>query len=105
MTDSEVQTIATQIFIETLGSLGFERVEVTSGPDQDGDRSFFLEAFFKRGTRIERVGTLVDARGALRDVMLDRGEERFPYVSYRIPDESGFDVDDVGEANAPASGA
>ena len=94
---AEVRALAAQVFSKALGPLGFDRVEVTSGLDQDGDRSFFLDAFFKPGTHIARVRELVDARIELHDILLARGEERFPYVSYRLPGDAEPLSDDLDE--------
>ena len=84
----DVQALAAQIFAAKLGPLGFDHVEVSSGIDQDGEQSFFLDAFFRPGTEIKAVRALVDAQTELHDSLISKGEERPPYVSFRLPDDA-----------------
>lgn len=103
MTETEVLALAEPIFSKVLGSIGFDHASVSSGADQDGDKSFFVEAFFKPGSDMRDGKALVEARGQLHDALLDRGEERFPYVSYRLIGEQGFPSDDLDEVSGPAA--
>ncbi len=103
LNDADVQAIAARIFSTKLGPLGFDHVQVASGLDQDGDRSFFLEAFFRPGTEITAVRALVDAQTELHDNLLSQGEDRLPYVSFRLPGGDEPLPDDVDEAIPPAS--
>lgn len=102
MDESQVQKVAAKVFSKALKPLGFDHVEVTSGLDQDGERSLFLDVFFKPGTEIENVRPVVDARTELHDLLLARGEERFPYVAYRIPGGLESQSDDIDEAGVSA---
>jgi hypothetical protein len=97
MKDADVQAIAAKIFAAKLGPLGFDHVEVASGIDQDGDRSLFLDAFFRSGTQITAVRALVDAQVELHDSLISEGEERLPYVSFRLPGSDEPLPDDVEE--------
>lgn len=98
----DVQALAAQIFAAKLGPLGFDHVEVSSGIDQDGERSFFLDAFFRPGTEIKAVRALVDAQTELHDSLISKGEERPPYVSFRLPDDGEPLSDDLDDEAQPA---
>lgn len=97
LTDAEVLRIAEPIFSKVLGPLGFSRASVVSGADQDGDRAFFIDAYFEPGSNIVNGKALVEARGQLHDALTTLGEERFPYVSYRLPGEPEPATDDLDE--------
>ncbi|MCJ2035424.1 hypothetical protein [Methylobacterium sp. J-068] len=101
LTDAEVLKLAEPIFATILGPLGFSRASVVSGADQDGDKAFFIEAFFEPGSNIVNGKALVEARGQLHDALTALGEERFPYVSYRLPGEPEPYSDDLDEPASP----
>ena len=101
MTDAEVLKLAEPIFSKVLGPLGFSRASVLSGFDQDGDKAFFIDAYFEPGSNIVNGKALVEARGQLHDALTALDEERFPYVSYRLPGEPEPLSDDVDELAPP----
>jgi hypothetical protein len=101
LTDGDVLKLAEPIFAKVLGPLGFSFATVSSGTDQDGDKAFFIDAFFEPGSNIVNGKALVEARGYLHDRLVDLGEERFPYVSYRLPGEPEPLSDDADEMARP----
>lgn len=87
MTDDEVRSVADIILRDKLGQFGFDASQVTSGRDHDGDPALFIVAGFKPGSGPVPGKASNEALGALSDALLAKGEERFPYLSHRYPDD------------------
>ncbi|AYO85690.1 hypothetical protein [Methylobacterium brachiatum] len=87
MTEGEIHTIANEILSRTLGSSGYERVEVQPGFDHAGEPSWFLKAVFKPGSGVTDGRRLNGANADLRMKLLERGEDRFPYLNVEYPDD------------------
>src|SRR4051794_6308020 len=87
MTEDEVRTLTDQALRDTLGRFGFERSQVSSDPDHDGEPALFVIAVFKPGSGPIPGKASNDALGALSDALLARGEGRFPYLSHHYPDD------------------
>ncbi|RVU19047.1 hypothetical protein [Methylobacterium oryzihabitans] len=96
MTETEIRTIANEVLAATLGSSGYERVEVRHGYDHDGDPSLFVKAVFRPGAGLTDGGRLNRANAELRTRLLTGGEERFPYLNVEYPDDEVL-VGDVEE--------
>jgi len=56
MTDEEVRALADEVLCDTLGPLGFEKAQVVSGLDHDGEPALFIAAIFKPGSGPSRAG-------------------------------------------------
>ena len=96
LTESEIRTIASEILARTLGSSGYERVEVHPGFDHSGEPSLFLKAVFKPGSGVTDGGRLNGANADLRMQLLERGEDRFPYLNVEYPDDEVLTDDECG---------
>lgn len=87
MTESEIRTIANEILSVTLGTSGYEHVEIRPGYDHSGDPSLFVKAVFKPGSGVTDGGRLNRANADLRQKLLQMGEDRFPYLDVEYPDD------------------
>ncbi|WP_375409462.1 hypothetical protein [uncultured Methylobacterium sp.] len=87
MTDTEIEAITQDVLRAKLGKAGFEDAEVTTGLDHDGDASLFVTVRFKAKSGVTDGAASSEAHAALRRRLLDLGEDRFPYLRYRYPDD------------------
>lgn len=98
MKAADVRVLATEIFADALGPNRFERLDVETGVDHDGDSSFFVTLYFKPGVDPRDVADLSTAHAALRLRLLDLDEERFPYLRNHYADDEVLVGDDEPEA-------
>ncbi|MCJ2068642.1 hypothetical protein MKK75_07480 [Methylobacterium sp. J-030] len=97
MTEGEIRTLANEILGRTLGSSGYERVEVRPGFDHSGEPSLFVKAVFRPGSGVTDGGRLNGANADLRMRLMERGEDRFPYLDVEYPDDEVLiDDDELG---------
>jgi hypothetical protein len=94
LSETQVATIANEVLGAELGAAGFERANVESGYDHDGDPSFYIYVHFKPRSGIAPGDVSGRALLALRQRLLGLGEERFPYLRYRYPDDEVLIGDD-----------
>ncbi len=80
MKDAEIQAIADNVLRARLGRFGFQRVEVRSGVDYSNDPAVYIDAVLGEGAPALEPDTLMDANVALSNALLEKGEERFPYL-------------------------
>ena len=95
--DAEVESIAREIFADASGSRNFDRIEVTSGVDHDGDPSFFVTVHFKPGVNPVDIDASSAAHVLLLQRFHDLGEDRFPYMRYRFAGDEELIGDDEAE--------
>lgn len=92
MTDDEIAKVVTSVLRRDFEDLGLERVLVTSEEDFDGDSIIRVNAKLKTGSApAER---LAKALHDIRSELIDRGEDRFVFLSSAQPDDE-FIEDDV----------
>lgn len=88
MTENEIRPVADGVLREHLAAFGYRGVSVRVEPDQDGNAAIGISAQIKSPPdSIEKLPLLAVA-GAMRRALLERGEDRFPYVSYTYPTET-----------------
>jgi hypothetical protein len=87
MTDQEIRQVANEVLRETLGPHGFESADVRPAPDFDGEPSLYVTAHFRPQAGVTSGEASTRALSVLRKRLLDRGEERFPYIRYDYPDD------------------
>ena len=87
MTENEVLSVATDVLAGILGEAGFDHVDVRLGSDHDGDASFFVTAHFRPSSGVTDGALSMKAHTALWTRFLAAGEERFPYLDFRYPDD------------------
>jgi hypothetical protein len=77
----EIQHIAEKILVEALGAAGYDGVSIRSGVDHDGEPALFIEANLSERTPVVSGSVYGSALGALRRALLQRDEDRFPYLA------------------------
>lgn len=98
MTREEITVIADEVLRAALGPSGFEGAEVRADVDQDGERALMITARLRAGARLSDGEVAVNALTALRNELLARGEERFPYLRFDVEgEEAAVDADDFSE--------
>lgn len=85
MNNAEIRDVAERVLHAELGKFGFERAEVHSGVDQDGDPAIFIDAILAPGTPPLPGNVVGDAHFALGQALLAKGEARFPYLYTKRP--------------------
>lgn len=89
MRERDLIALIEPILRERLSTVGFERATVTAGRDHDGDPALFVDVFFDGRHGALEARTFSDTIGAVWQALLDRDEERFPYLRLHIPDVPG----------------
>ncbi|WP_298959482.1 hypothetical protein [uncultured Methylobacterium sp.] len=102
MTKDEIEAIANEVLTGHLAASGYDKVEVRPGYDHDDDPSLFVTALFKPGSGITGGRESNAAHAALWMALREKGEERFPYLNFRYPDDEilGDDEDSDVEEDA-----
>lgn len=91
LTDDEVAKIIRKILSREFKDLGFEHVAVNSEEDFDGDSIIRVNAKLKSGTApAERLSK---ALHNIRSELIDRGEDRFVFLSSAQPDDEFIEED------------
>ncbi|ORE92340.1 hypothetical protein [Aurantimonas sp. 22II-16-19i] len=83
LSEDEARRIAEPILRKYLQPFGYGGVSVSSEEDFDG------AIVLRMSVNVERQVSgraMVDVVGAIREALLDRGDERFAFLSYRRPD-------------------
>lgn len=76
----ELAEAIVRLLKERLARFGLERVEVRSGLDHAGEPALFIEAWYRLSPEPIDPEALAQAHLALQDLLIEWGEERFPYV-------------------------
>jgi hypothetical protein len=87
MTDDEVRRLADDTLRKALAQPGYEKIDVRSGFDSDGDPALFVDVWLAPETPIVDASVYADAIVALRASLARRGESRFPYLLMIHPDD------------------
>ncbi|HLH11744.1 MAG TPA: hypothetical protein VKV77_07700 [Methylovirgula sp.] len=87
LTEPEVQAVAQRILREKLGPFGFSEARVNAGLDHDGEPALFVDAIFQPNAPNIGGRASSEALVALRNALLEKDEERFPYLLLRYPDD------------------
>lgn len=91
LTDDQITKIVTKVLHHEFKGLGLEHVVVNSGEDFDGDSIIRVNAKLKTGTApAER---LARALSDIRSELIDRGEDRFVFLSSAQPDDEFIEED------------
>lgn len=87
MNEAEAQAIAQRVLQQKLGPFGFVEAVVHAGLDHDEEPALFVDAIFQPSA--PNIGGLASSEAlvALRNALQERGEQRFPYLSLRYPDD------------------
>lgn len=92
MTDTEINELLTPKLSELLGEYGFDRADVLSDLDHDGDPALFVIAHYRPRARELDAERAIEAIGAMMALLRDRGDDRFPYLRHAYPDDE-FAID------------
>ena len=95
MTTSDVIAIADRVLHAKLSTLGLDHVEISFGLDSSEVPTLLVEAIMKPG--VPPVGgSMVSAlHSELSQILLSAGEERFPYLRVRYPDDEAAVEDEL----------
>lgn len=85
--DTDVRSVANEIFSRALGPDRFDHLDVEVGPDHYGDPSFFVAVYLRPGVDPRDVADISNAHADLRRRLLDLDEERFPYLRRHFADD------------------
>jgi len=87
MTKDKLKDDIAQTLKGAVGKM-VERVDVAEGLDHDGEPALFVTVSYRPGTEtVDQAAALK----AVRDHLLAVGEERFPYMNHRYPDDPPAD--------------
>jgi hypothetical protein len=103
MTDEEIQQLVTPILQERLGKYGFERAEVKSGLDHDGDPVLFVTARYRMEAPELDATRALEAMVEISDLLRAKGETRFSHLTHFHPDDVPLD-DESPRARQPRRG-
>lgn len=87
MNDVEIQLIADRVLRSQLARFGYQRAEVRSGLDYSNEPAVYIDAVLGEGAPSLEPNTLMDAHLALSNALLEKGEERFPYLQTKRLDD------------------
>ena len=86
MTEAPIDVID-DVLRKTLGPFGFVHAEVRSGEDHAGEQALFIVADLKPGAPLIEGKVSDEALGGLIQALRKRGDQRFPYLHIRHPDQ------------------
>ena len=86
MTDQEIQEVVSNILRTRVPEAGFKGADVSSDIDFDGESIIRVTARYERRPQ-ERRDVLIGAVHDLRDALIDRGEERFVFLTNDVASE------------------
>ncbi len=78
--DPELVRAIEELLKERLGRFGLERVEVRTGLDHADEPALFVDAWYRLSEEPVDPEALAEAHRALVDLLVERDDERFPYV-------------------------
>jgi hypothetical protein len=98
MTESEVAGLAEGVLRPELADRGYDRLAVRADLDSLADPALFIDVFLKPGSQQigGQLSSLLHSR--LSERLLELGEDRFPYLRVRYPDD-----EDPEEASSPGA--
>ncbi len=76
--DTDVRSVANEIFSRARGPDRFDHLDVEGGSAHYGDASLFVALYFRAGVDPRDVTDISNAHADLRRRRLDLNEERFP---------------------------
>jgi hypothetical protein len=80
------RTIKTAIF-GLIDKSVVDHVSVASGEDAMDEPSFFVTIYLRDGRDRPSAAKSIDMIKAMRDSLVDIGDERFPHLSFSAPDD------------------
>lgn len=104
MTKDEVRALADAVLMPILGPIGFTASEVAEREDWTGEDALYVSVHFAPGFEIAGGDVYGDAIMTMREALERQGEQRFPYLLWRFPDDPGegapddAELDDQGQA-------
>jgi hypothetical protein len=87
MTKAEIRDLAERVLRSELGSLGLDRIDIREDLDNSDDPALFVDAFLKAGSPPVAGEVSTHVHHALSRKLLEAGENRFPYLRVRHPDD------------------
>jgi hypothetical protein len=91
MNDKEINELVSPFLRERFKDVGFQRATVRSEQDFDGSSILRVMAYFDRpDIPSER---LINAVDDIRSKLLERGEERFVFLTSKYPQDEAVDED------------
>ena len=91
MNVAEIVATADAVLRAQLRSVGLDHIEVEPGRDHDDEDALFVTAYYAPGSRKPTGEMLVDAHSKLRQALLSRGEERFPYLAHQFGEDDRYE--------------
>ncbi len=98
MKQAEIRDLAEQVLSRVLPAAPFEGVTAELRPNHADEDSIFITVHYRPGVGGTAGRVTGDALVALRDALRERGEERFPYLTYVYPDDPPPSVDELDAA-------
>lgn len=95
MTHVELDALVNEVLRDTLGPSGFDHADVQERVDHDGDKALLITAYFRPDADMTISRPSLKALGELRLRLLDRDEERFPYLGFSFPADEVLSGDDL----------
>ena len=88
MTEQNLSKVVEPILQKWLRPYGFDRADVSSGLDHDGEPALFITAHY--GAREEEVDpdAVLNAISEIQKALQQRGDERFPYLRHDIAESA-----------------
>lgn len=97
MTQDEIRALADLTLAPILGPVGFVASDVEARPDHAGDESLYVRVHFAPDASVASGRTYLAAQAAMARALVDRGEDRFPYLEYAyVEAEPGDDDEQEG---------
>jgi hypothetical protein len=87
MNAAQIREIAERVLRPELEAFGLERIVVKEGLDNSDDPALFVDAFLRAGSPPLRGELSSHVHHALSKSLLEAGENRFPYLRVRHPDD------------------
>lgn len=103
MGDETLRELIEPVLRAHMNSVAFDHADVRSGVDHDGDPALFIAVHYRPGQEPLKAEVTMNAASAVRDVLLARGEIRFPYISYLSPSDD-YPEDPVDAASDAGPG-
>lgn len=97
MNDIEINALLEPVLRDKLGASHFERSEVRSGVDHDGDPVLYVTVHYRPG---QAASDLSPAVLAVLRKLRENGEERIPLLRPRYPDDE-LGLEEADEKGRP----